>query len=90
MKNLLILLAAFALASCATPKAVVVGEAPLKQQADADVTSVPKEKKPPALANDGLRLPDDMLALPEDNQLRSTAPIKRDGNATIITSPPSD
>lgn len=87
MKKNIILLAFLALASCATPKAVVVGEAPLKQPSA--VTPPAPEKMPPALANDGLRLPD-MLSLPDDNQLRSTAPIKNDGNATIITSPPSD
>lgn len=88
MKKTIILLASLALASCATPKAVVIEQAPLKQPSA--VTPDATEKKLPALANDGLRLPDDMLALPDENQLRSSAPIKGQGNATIITSPPKE
>lgn len=86
MKNPLILLAAIALASCATPKAVVVEETGKKKQ-PASAPAPPET--PAALADDGLRLGEDWLTLPEDTQLRSTAPIK-DGNATIITRPPSD
>lgn len=81
------LAAALAFASCAAPKAVVVEVAP-KKKTPAVATAAPET--PAALADDGFRFPDDMLSLPEDSQLRSTAPIKRDGNGTIITSPPSD
>lgn len=88
MKKSIISLALLALASCATPKAVVIEQTPIKQQPS--VTSDATVKKLPALANDGLRMPEDMLALPDDNQLRSTAPIKKDGNATIVTSPPTE
>lgn len=87
MKNPVILLAALALSSCAPPKAIVVEEAP-KQLQPAAKPSAPVEK-PAATADDGLRLPD-MLTLPDDDQLRSTAPTEKDGDATIITSPPSD
>lgn len=87
MKNPFIPLAALALASCAAPKAVVIEEAPVKQQ-PAAAPAAPIEK-PAALADDGLRL-GDMLTLPDDNQLRSTAPLKKEGEATIITSPPSE
>ena len=85
MKNTLILLAAIALASCAAPKAVVVAEAPKRKQPAA----APAET-PIAHADDDMRLPEDLLALPEDSQLRSSAPISKDGDATIITSPPSE
>jgi hypothetical protein len=87
VKKPVILLAALALASCAAPKAIVVEDAPKKQQPGA-APATPVEK-PAALADDGLRLPD-MLTLPDDNQLRSTAPTKKDGEGTIITSPPTD
>jgi hypothetical protein len=43
----------------------------------------------PAPVDDGLRLPD-MLALPDENQLRSAAPLKKEGDATIIASPPTE
>jgi len=87
VKNPVILLAALALSSCAPPKAIVVEEAPKKQER-ATATAAPVEK-PAATADDGLRLPD-MLTLPDDDQLRSTAPTEKDGDATVITSPPSD
>lgn len=84
MKNPTILLAALALASCAPPKAIVIAEAPKKE-----VVIAPAAPETPALADDGLRLPD-MLVLPDDTQLRSVAPLKKDGDATIITSPPTE
>lgn len=84
MKNPLILLASIALASCAAPKAVVVAEAPKTKR-----PAAPAET-PIALADDGMRLPENLLALPEDNQLRSSAPINKDGGGTIITSPPTE
>jgi hypothetical protein len=31
-----------------------------------------------------------MLTLPDDTQLRSTAPLKKEGDATIIARPPSE
>jgi hypothetical protein len=85
VKRPIILLAAFALASCAPPKAIVIAEAPIEP-----VATIPTAPANPALADDGLRLPDDMLALPDDNQLRSAAPLKKEGDATIITSPPTE
>lgn len=85
MKNPTILLAALALASCAPPKAIVIAEAPKKE-----VVIAPAAPANPALADDGLRLPDDMLALPDDTQLRSVAPLKKEGDATIIATPPTE
>ncbi len=43
----------------------------------------------PSDPNDGLRLPEDMLSLPGDEQLRSAAP-DGDGDATVITRPPKE
>ncbi len=85
MKNPTILLATLALASCAPPKAVVIAEPPKKE-----VVIAPAAPEIPALADDGLRLGDDMLNLPDDTQLRSVAPLKKDGNAKIIISPPTE
>ncbi len=84
MKNPTILLAALALASCAPPKAIVIAEAPKK-----DAVIAPAAPEKPALADDGLRLPD-MTTLPDDNDLRSAAPLKKEGDATIIASPPTE
>lgn len=84
MKSPTILLAALALASCAPPKAIVTPEAPKKP-----VSAAPATPERPALADDGLRLPD-MLTLPDDTQLRSVAPLEKEGDATIITSPPTE
>ena len=84
MKSPTILLAALALASCAPPKAIVTPEAPKKP-----VSAAPAAPEKPALADDGLRLPD-MLTLPDDTQLRSTAPLKKEGDATIIARPPTE
>jgi len=84
VKNPTILLAALCLASCAPPKAIVIAEAPKKE-----VPAKPAATVLPAPADDGLRLPD-MLALPDENQLRSAAPLKKEGDATIIASPPAE
>lgn len=84
MKNPTILLAALCLASCAPPKAIVIAEAPKKI-----VPVAPAAPVIPAPVDDGLRLPD-MLALPDENQLRSAAPLKKEGDATIIASPPTE
>lgn len=84
MKNPTILLVAIALASCVPPKAGVIAEVPTKP-----VVIAPAAPEKPAIADDGLRLPD-MLALPDDTQLRSTAPLDKEGDATIIARPPTE
>jgi hypothetical protein len=84
-----ILLLAIGLASCAAPKAIVIAEAPMKKEtAAADPASQPKQANLPA--DDGMRLPEDLLALPADNQLRSVAAEPKDGDATVIARPPKD
>ena len=87
MKSPIILLAALTFASCAPPKATVIAEAPKKSVVIAP--TAPTAPETPALADDGLRLPD-MLTLPDDNQLRSAAPLKKEGDAAIIASPPTE
>lgn len=88
MKKTLTFLSVAALASCAAPKAIVIEEAPKKPAEK--VTATPSEPPSPALVDDGLRLGDDILALPSDDQLQSTAPAEKSGAASIITSPPTD
>ena len=104
MKNPLTLLLAIGLASCGAPKAIIVAEVPVKpkeqQTVAAPEPSVPADPKEqqtvgapepsvPADPNDGLRLPD-MLALPDDAQLRSSPGPAGNGNATVITRPPKE
>ena len=84
MKNSVILLSALALASCVPPKVAAIPEVPKKP-----VVNAPVAPEKPALADDGLRLPD-MLTLPDATQLRSTAPLKKEGDATIIARPPTE
>ena len=89
MKNpfILILILAIGLASCAAPKkALIIAEAPKGQPAE--VALAPPEPSVPAPADDGLRMPD-MLALPDDEQLRSS-PGEAPGEATVITRPPAE
>lgn len=86
MKNPLILILAVGLASCAAPKqALIIAEEP-KEQPKHEVAAAPSKPSVPAPADDGLRMPD-MLALPDEVQLRSAAP-EGSGDATVITRPP--
>ena len=88
MKNPFILFLAIGLASCAIPKkALIIAEGP-KEQPKQETAAVSKPSIP-APADDGLRMPD-MLALPEDGQLRSTTPADGSGDATVIIRPPAE
>lgn len=89
MKTLLLAFIGLGLASCVTPKATVVAEAP-KVKSTATKPSAPAPSINTDL-DDGLRLGDDILALPSPEQLRSSPNTQGDGNATpIITRPPSE
>lgn len=88
MKNPAILFLAAGLASCAAPKAIVIEEAPIEKQEA--VASIPQPAQPTLPANDGMRLPEDLLSLPDESQLRSAAPVPKDGDATVITRPPQE
>lgn len=89
MKTLLLLaLVVIGLVSCAAPKAIAVAEAPKAK---------PEEVKPSeAVASvstdldDGLRIGDDILALPSEEQLRSSPTPAEDGDARVIVRPPAD
>jgi hypothetical protein len=88
VKKTATLLLAIGLASCAAPKAIIIEEAP-NVAAETD-TSTPRPVRPNLPPNDGMRLPEDLLSLPEDSQLRSAAADQKDGDATIITRPPQE
>lgn len=86
------------LASCAAPKADIVVEEP-QNQAQATALANPDtspvsltETKPnlPKMRNTGLRLPDVLNSLPQDDQLRSAPSTPNDGKATVIARPPEE
>ncbi len=89
-------LLAIGLTSCFAPKASIVAEAPIEIETtpaivqNAVVPVPPVKTKPnlPVVRNTGLRLPADMLALPQDEQLRSAPDSPKDGKATVIARPP--
>jgi len=84
---ILILILAIGLASCAAPKkALIIAEAPKESgEVKAPAPSVPTA---PAQANDYLRSPD-MFALPDEEQLRSSA-TESPGDSAVIVRPPAE
>lgn len=81
------------LASCATPRAIIVEKAPEAK------TKKPSEVQVPSLVlpgepDDGIRLPDDkLLAMPGDGDFRATAlplPTGSGGPGTVTVRPPTD
>lgn len=91
MKTPFLLLLAIGLVSCAKPpSALIIAEEPKEKTTPA---VVPSEFVIPAPAkDDGLRMPD-MLALPNQEQLRSASPDEDgdgDGEATVIIRPPKE
>lgn len=92
MKNPSIAIIALGLVSCAAPKAVVIAEAPEKKPPTPVEGSMTPDPQEPMTAkpDDGLRIGDDILALPSDEQLRSSPKPSGDGDATLIARPPSE
>jgi len=79
---------AIGLTSCALPqKALIIAEGP-KQQAKREQQAATTQVPAPSRGEDGLRMPD-MLALPDDSQLRSAAP-ETTGDAAVIVRPPAE
>ncbi|MFK7851777.1 MAG: hypothetical protein AB8D78_12445 [Akkermansiaceae bacterium] len=89
MKNPIIIAIAIGLASCAAPKATVVAETP-KEKTEEKPSEVVAETTLPAGPDDGLRIGDDILALPSDEELRPSTASRGDGDATVITRPPAE
>lgn len=94
MKNSFTALLALGLASCAAPKGKIIYEVPEgfydKKEAIAQTPSTPVPKPAPA-DDDGMRLGDEILLLPDESQLRATAPeIPSKNEAAVIARPPKD
>ena len=88
MKTLLLAIFGFGIASCAAPKATVVAETP-KTQTD-EITPSEPLANPSMEPDDGLRIGDDILALPSEEQLRSSPIPSGDGDARVIARPPAE
>jgi hypothetical protein len=91
--NLARMAPAFALLSCAAPKAIVVESAPASPRRQVAVESMDSVPGDLPLPDDGIRLPEDMLAMPGDGEFRATSPnaIKSGGEASaVIARPPTD
>ena len=92
--NLARITPAFALFSCAAPKAIVVEPPPaaVKQEAAAEVPKVPAPPLADLPPDDGLRLPS-MLDLPGEGEFRATSPsatLPAPGTGAVIARPPTD
>lgn len=102
MKYPLLSLVSLLFVSCAKD----LNHAAIDQEPAPDLSPVPVTKaapkepvvavKPanrPAIPNkpaEGIRLPDDILALPQDDQLRSAPTVPKDGKGTLIVRPPEE
>ncbi len=98
MKKTATFLLAIGLTSCATPKATIVADTPgnadpkktkTTQSMVADFSPEAIKPTPLPVRRNDLRLPD-MLALPQDEQLRSAPDAPKDGKATVIVRPPEE
>lgn len=83
---------ALALFSCAAPKAVVIEKAPEPKKEVAAEPAVP-EPQIPALPDDGIRMPNNILSLPGDAEFKATTPVAPktgDAGSGVIVRPPTD
>ena len=81
---------AFALLSCAVPKAIVVEETGAKPKEEKkEETAATEEPATPAVDDDGIRLPD-MLGMPGEGEFRSSLPRAggNSGSGAVIARPP--
>lgn len=78
-----------ALCSCAAPKAIVVEEVkPAKPKQETAAAPEIPEPTPQPSPDDGLRLPD-MMAMPGDEEFRTTKPDQPEPGA-VIARPPTE
>jgi len=92
VKTPLIPLIALGLVSCGAPKSIIVAEAPIENSAvEVEGTAPAKPQERVAVQPaDGLRIGEDMLALPSDEELRTSVKPAGDGDTTVITRPPAE
>ncbi len=88
---LLQLLPALALFSCVPPKAVVVQEEPIKKQPEPEVAMTEPNLPPPA--DDPIRLPDNIMSMPGDEEFKPSVPTPSPINplpGSINVRPPTE
>jgi len=81
---------AMALASCATPKAEVIADAPPAEKKETPVAEA--EVPEPAMPDDEIRMPS-MLNLPTDEEFRASNPLlPKSGSNTsgVVVRPPTE
>lgn len=80
---------AFALFSCAAPKAVVVEDVEGKPKVEKKEETAAAEEPPTPAEDDGIRLPD-MLGMPGEGEFRSSRPATSvpAGSGAVIARPP--
>ena len=81
---------AIAIASCAPPQAVIVEDAPAEPRKTSAPAPPEQSRTTTPPADDGFRIGDDILALPGDDQLRSSPEVPAREDATLITRPPEE
>lgn len=85
---------AMALVSCALPKpAVVVAQPPAPKKVEKEPEATFPEPPVPSLPGDEIRMPPDMVSLPNDGDFRATTPLgsKSDpGAGAVFVRPPTD
>ncbi len=84
---------AMALMSCAVPKATVVVPPPATKNVGKETEAIVAEPPVPALPGDGIRMPPDMLGLPNDGDFQATTPVlpKTAPEAgSVFVRPPTD
>jgi hypothetical protein len=85
------LFAALAFCSCVPPKAVVVQEPPKKKVPEPEVTTT--EPNLPPSPDDGIRLPDNIMSMPGDDEFKASLPTNSPVNplpGSINVRPPTE
>jgi hypothetical protein len=90
IQSMMLLCLAVAMASCATPQATPVVEAPVKKPEKAPEPVAQEPELPPLPSDDAPRVPG-MLNLPTDTEFRPSNPVlPKTGAGGVIIRPPTD
>ena len=85
--------AALAPMSCVPPKAIMVAQTPALKKVE-KLPEVPISEPPvPTLPGDEIRMPPDMVGLPNDADFRATTPVgprAEPGAGSVFVRPPTD
>lgn len=85
------LFAALALFSCVPPKATIVPEPQKKKQPEPEMVN-PEPSLPP-IQDDGIRLPDNIMSMPGDDEFKAAVPTTSPANplpGSINVRPPTE